>query len=156
VLGDQDQCFIVMCLLRDLLSAHDAFRGPSTGPSTGPSKGWSPSCCAPTASRSASGPASRPTSTSTIQHTFYITQCILHTDIIQLELRKIWLEGEARDPAEEVVGAVRCPVAVGAQQEGLQPLEGPVEGPRKASWAERRSRKRRITMKPMMELVLSL
>lgn len=50
--------------------------------------------------------------------------------------------------------------AVGAQQEGLQPLEGPVEGPvegpRKASWAERRSRKRRITMKPMMELVLNL
>ncbi|KAN0074274.1 hypothetical protein V8E54_008211 [Elaphomyces granulatus] len=110
VLGDQDQCFIVMRLLRDLLSAHEAFRGPSTGPSTGPSKGWSPSCCAPTASRSASGPASRPTSTSTIQHIFYITQCILHTDIIQLELRKIWLEGEARDPAEEVVGAVRCPV----------------------------------------------
>jgi hypothetical protein len=46
--------------------------------------------------------------------------------------------------------------AVGAQQEGLQPVEGPTEGPRKASWAERRSRKRRITMKPMMELVLNL
>jgi hypothetical protein len=37
-----------------------------------------------------------------------------------------------------------------------RPRGRPPEGPRKASWAERRSRKRRITMKPMMELVLNL
>ena len=92
-----------MRLLRDLLSAHEAFRGPSGGLPRGLPRAGVPLAVPLLPLPSLYHP------THLLYHPVH-PPYQHHPARIEKDFDGRWLEGEARDRAEEVVGAVRCPV----------------------------------------------